>query len=120
MLARLLVWAFLAGLGGAVKFVSASLRDGSYMSPRRFILLLGANVLISGFSGLMGALLLSTITQDHNVHLIAAGMFGYLGTQGLDIIALALRKRASLEPLPISAVIPIPKSVDPAATPKQQ
>lgn len=120
MVARFLVWAFLAGMGGAVKFVSASLRESTVMSPRRFLLLLGANVLISGFSGLMGALLLSTITPDHNFHLIAAGMFGYLGTQGLDIIALALRKRASLDPLPVSAVIPIPKSVDPAASPEKQ
>src|SRR4051794_30635398 len=107
--AKVFAWAFLAGSGGAVKFVSASLKSKTSMSPRRFLLLLGANVFISGFSGLMGALLFSTFSTDHVWQLIASGIFGYLGTQGLDVVALAMNKRiGDGGMLPVSSVIPIP------------
>ncbi len=112
---KVIWWGSLAGVGGAVKFISAALKDPSIMSSPRFFILLGANVFISGFSGLMGALLFATISPDHNLQLIAAGIFGYLGTQGLDIVALTMSKKVSSELLPISSVIPVPASVDPAA-----
>jgi LydA holin phage, holin superfamily III len=112
---KFFLFAVLAGCGGAVKFISASLRTNTTMSPRRFLFLLGANVFISGFSGLMGALIFSTISPDRNWQLIAAGVFGYLGTTGLDVISLALSKRMLGDPLPVSAIIPLPASVDPAS-----
>jgi len=114
--AKLIAWGVLAGAGGAVKFVSAALKNPTLMSSRRFLVLLAANVFISGFSGLMGALLFATISPDHNLQLIAAGVFGYLGTQGLDIIALTMTKKVTNTPPPISSVIPVPASVDPAAS----
>ena len=113
--AKYVIWALLAGSGGAVKFVSAQLRNNQTMSSRRFMLLLGANVLISGFAGLMGAMLFSLFSSEPAAQAIAAGIFGYLGTQGLDNIALTMIKKLTNEPVPISTVIPIPASVDPAA-----
>jgi hypothetical protein len=113
--AKYVVWALLAGAGGAVKFVSASLRNNAAMSSRRFMILLGANMLISGFAGLIGALLFSVISPEPALGAIAAGIFGYMGTQGLDIIALTMSKKITNDAVPISTVIPVPASVDPAA-----
>lgn len=113
--AKIISWGFLASAGGAVKFIAATLKKGTFMSGRRFLFLLGANVLISGFSGLMGALVFSTFTADHTWQLIAAGVGGYLGTTLLDVIALTLTKKITDLPVPISSIIPIPMSVDPAS-----
>jgi hypothetical protein len=113
--AKILSWGLLASAGGAVKFLAAMLRTPEKMSAKRFLFLLGANVCISGFSGLIFALLFSTLSPDRTWQLIAAGIGGYLGTQLLDIIALTMTKKISDMPVPISQVIPIPASVDPAS-----
>jgi len=112
---KLATWGLLAGMGGAVKFISVTLKNKDRMSPQRFLLLLSANVFISGFSGLMGALVFSTLSPDRTWQLVAAGVGGYLGTQLLDVLALAMSRKMRDGPLPISSVIPIPTSVDPAA-----
>ena len=114
-LAKYVLWALLAGAGGAVKFVSAALRNNATMSAKRFLALLTANVFISGFAGLIGALVFSLISPEPALQAIAAGIFGYLGTQGLDIIALTMSKKITNDAVPISTVIPVPASVDPAA-----
>src|SRR4051794_33031002 len=85
---KLLTFGTLAGMGGAVKFISVALRTKDVMSPQRFLLLLGANVFISGFSGLMGALVFSSLSTDLTAQMVAAGVGGYLGTQLLDVLAL--------------------------------
>ena len=114
--AKMISWGVMAGIGGAVKFVSAALKNNQVMSAKRFMTLLTANVFISGFSGLMGSLVFATFSPDHNLQLIAAGVFGYLGTHGLEIIALSMTRRVTNEAPPISSVIPVPASVDPAAS----
>lgn len=112
---KLFSWGVLAGMGGAVKFISVSLRSKDKMTPQRFLLLLAANVFISGFSGLMGALVFSTLSPDRTWQLVAAGVGGYMGTLLLDSLALSMSKKMRDVPLPVSAVIPIPTSVDPGA-----
>lgn len=114
-LAQLGGWFLLAGAGGAVKYVSTVIRSSDRVSNRRFLLLLAANTFISSFCGLIGSLLMSTLTSQWQWHGIAAGVCGYLGTQSLDLVMLALKRK--IEPgLPASAVIPIPPEVDsPAA-----
>lgn len=112
---KLLSWGVLAGAGGAVKFVSASLKSKDAMGPRRFLVLLTANVFISGFSGLIMALVFSTLSPDHTWQLVAAGVGGYAGTQILDVLALTMSRKMRDGPLPVSSVIPIPTSVDPGA-----
>mgnify|MGYP002785381259 CR=1 FL=1 len=108
-------FAVVAGFGGAVKFLSVSLRTNTQMSTRRFLFLLGSNVTISAFSGVMAALIFSQISPDKTWQLAAAGVGGYMGTQLLDIVALAMTKRITEESVPVSAVIPIPASVDPGS-----
>jgi hypothetical protein len=113
---KLLSWGVLAGMGGAVKFISASLKNRDALSPRRFLMLLAANVFISGFSGLMGALVFSTLSPDRTWQLVAAGVGGYMGTLLLDSLALTMSRKMRDGPLPVSSVIPIPPSVDPGVT----
>lgn len=102
-------WGLLAGFGGAVKYVSAVIRGNEVVTNRRFLALLFANIFISSFCGLMGGLVITTITADPTWAYLACGLFGYLGTQGLDILILALKKKVT----PISTVIPIPPHVPP-------
>jgi hypothetical protein len=106
-------WLMLAGLGGAVKYTSTVIRGAERISHRRFLGLLCANIFISSFCGLIGTLLVSTISRSWEWHGIAAGTFGYLGTQGLDVIILTLRKKVGSE-IPLSAVIPLPAVADPS------
>src|SRR3954471_19084954 len=113
--AKIISWGVLASAGGAVKFLAVTLKKGNFMSARRFLFLLLANVFISGFSGLMGALVFSTFTADHVWQLIASGIGGYLGTSLLDVLALTMTKKLTDFPVPVSRVIPIPPSVDPAS-----
>lgn len=107
-------WALLAAFGGAVKYISAVLRTNTLVSNRRFVMLLIANVFISSFCGLMGGLLLTTLTDNITWQYLSCGIFGYLGTQGLDIIVLILKKKIE-PPMPVSAIIPVPSGSDPAS-----
>lgn len=113
-LAQLLAWGLLAGAGGAVRFVSVMMRTKGHISSRRFLVLLVGNVFVSGFSGLIGALAFSTFSSNHIWQMIAAGVFGYGGTQVLDFLALAMQRKVAGTAEPVSAAIPIPPSVDPA------
>ncbi len=114
-LQKLLIWAFLAGGGGGVKFIAGMLRSPEIVSRRRFVTMLLANVTISGFAGLMGALFMSTLTPDPTWQFIAAGIVGYLGTQGLDMIALGVQRKLSHVTPAVSSVMPVPPSMDPGA-----
>lgn len=106
-LAKILIWGFLAAMGGAVKYVSTVIRSPQSISHRRFAALLCGNMFISSFCGLMGYLLITTFTLSWEWHAMAAGLFGYLGTQGLDIVILTLRRK--LDPnTTVSSVVPIP------------
>lgn len=86
-------WLFLALAGGAAKFITSLLKNKEYMSIRRFTVLFVGNVFVSGFGGMMGALVFSTISPDVTQQAVAAGIFGYLGTTGLDAIAQSFKKK---------------------------
>jgi hypothetical protein len=110
-LAQIGTWFLLAGVGGGVKYVSTVIRSPVRVSNRHFLALLSANIFISSFCGLMGGLLMTTLTQDSTWTYLASGLSGYLGTQSLDVVMLALKRK--IEPgLPMSAVIPVPPSVE--------
>ena len=89
-----LIWALLASMGGVARFLSMLLNsDSPPISVRRISFMLGANVFVSGFSGLMGALMMSIVTPDANWHFVSAGVFGFLGAKGLEIIADKISKK---------------------------
>lgn len=85
------LWALLGGTGGAVKvfFAWTKKLPENWKHAAIFLLL---NVFISGFSGYMGAIFASTFTGDDKMHVIFAGIFGYLGVTGLDWISEKIKK----------------------------
>jgi len=89
-------WALLAFMGGAAKFVATTLASKEKLTFRRFMVLICGNVFVSGFGGIMGALIFSTISQDPTMQAIAAGVFGYLGTQGLETITTIYKKKIEI------------------------
>src|SRR3989338_8446163 len=80
-------WIVLAGIGGAVRFLSGNLKDKKPMRPASFLLALLANCIVSGFAGPMTALYVSTMTDDPTWAVIAAGIGGYLGIEMLNLIS---------------------------------
>jgi hypothetical protein len=114
-----LVWGTLAGFGGMVKYISTVIRSSDLVSNQRFVVLLAANAFISSFCGLMGGLLLTTVTDERGWQYLASGIFGYLGTTGLDFILIALKKK--IDPsFPVSAIIPMPANPDAIASQHRQ
>jgi hypothetical protein len=82
-----LLWVAIAAVGGIARYLDAYLRTGT--SPR--LGLLFAHAAVSGFSGYMVAQTVIRISPDWA--LVAAGVGGYLGTQGLDWAASVLKKK---------------------------
>jgi len=86
-----LAWVILAVMGGIARYLDSYLKSGD--APKFGMLL--AHAMISGFSGYMVAQVMLKFQPDWV--LIAAGIGGYLGTQGLDIITELLKKRLNAE-----------------------
>jgi hypothetical protein len=82
-----LLWVFIAAVGGIARYLDAYLRTGT--TPQ--IGLLIGHAAVSGFSGYMVAQTVIRFQPDWA--LVAAGVGGYLGTQGLDWAASVLKKR---------------------------
>lgn len=82
-----LMWVALAMAGGVAKYLDFYLRTG--VMPK--LGLLFAHATVSGFSGYMVAQVVIRFSPDWT--LVAAGVGGYLGTQGLDWAASVLRLR---------------------------
>ena len=80
-------WVILAVLGGLARSLDGYVKSGVF--PR--VSMLAAHIAISGFAGFMMAQLLLKIAPgwEH----IGAGVGGYLGTQGIDWMAQAIKAR---------------------------
>lgn len=90
----LAIWATIAGMGGAARFLTQRLAaDALPLTMGRTIFQLSANCFISGFSGFMGALLMSAFSPEPKWVWAAAGIFGYLGPAGMDILADKISKK---------------------------
>lgn len=82
-----LLWLVLAATGGIAKYIDSYLKTG--VVPR--VGLLVGHAVVSGFSGYMVAQVALRTAPDWA--LVAAGVGGYLGTQGLDWLSTVLKKR---------------------------
>lgn len=82
-----LIWVLVAMLGGIARYLDSYIRTGD--RPRLGLLI--AHALVSGFSGYMVAQ--AVLQFSVNWAMVAAGVGGYLGTQGLDWLATVLRDK---------------------------
>lgn len=89
-------WAALGAFGGVVRVIVAMLRRDKFPPPVKVFWLLFANGLVSGFSGYIGAVGASTVSPNGNLHIIAAGVFGWLGVTGLELLAEKLKSKITL------------------------
>ena len=101
-----LFWFVIAVAGGIARFLDTYLRTGVFPAVGR----MAAHALVSGFSGYMVAQVVMKISPEWT--LVAAGVGGYLGTQGIDWISNALHARieAAIPSIPHSPVEPPPPS----------
>jgi len=74
-------------IGGIARYLDTYLRTAT--TPKFGMLV--ANALVSGFSGYMVAQVALRVEPDWA--LVAAGIGGYLGTQGLDWLSEVLKRR---------------------------
>lgn len=106
-----LIWVLVAMLGGVARYLDSYIRTGS--SPKFGLMV--AHAAVSGFSGYMVA---QTVIQfSTQWALVAAGVGGYLGTQGLDWLATVLRDKVIGGTIPpLSSNDAPPPSVQPSNT----
>lgn len=83
-----LLWSVLAACGGIAKFLAGRLDiDAPLLTTRRFLFLIAANIFVSGFSGLMGSLMVSLISPDPTFQAVSAGVFGFMGAKGIEMLS---------------------------------
>lgn len=81
-----LVWTVL-GIFGGIARIFGKWSETPPESFRAGAFVLALNIFISGFSGFMGATIATQITSNDQLHVIFAGVFGYLGVNGLDYLS---------------------------------
>lgn len=93
-LTNFIIWGILAGAGGLARFLTSRMEEAALpIAKGRFFFLLAANVLVSGFSGLMGALLMSVVTPEQTWHFVSAGVFGFGGAKALEMLSDKLSQK---------------------------
>lgn len=91
--ATVLILSFVAALGGMVRYIALVMDAESPAAPRAFLLRMIGTAVVSGFTGLMMALVVSQLTQDLTWQYVAAGVSGYTGPKTLDMLFAYLRAR---------------------------
>lgn len=90
----LVTWGLLAGFGGVARFLVGRLEPSATQLTRsKFWFLAMANIFVSAFAGIMGALLMSAITPDPTIQFAAAGVFGFMGQKGLETLSEKLTSK---------------------------
>ena len=95
-----LLWVAIAMAGGIARYLDTYLRTGVFPTVGMIV----ANAVVSGFSGYMFAQIVTKVAPEWAV--VAAGVGGYLGTQGIDWVATVIKGR-------VEAAIPGSKPPEP-------
>lgn len=74
-------YAFIAGVGGAARYLNMYLNDGRFFWGNFM-----ANIFISGFSGLMFALVGRSMNLPQEILFIFSGVGGFMGHNALEYI----------------------------------
>lgn len=82
-----LVWTLLGAVGGFSKVLVQLLGMEKLPGWRAILWLLMANSFVSGFAGFLGAIVMQQFTQSDSMHVVAAGISGYMGVAALDIFS---------------------------------
>jgi len=82
-----LLWALLGGVGGLTKVLVQLLGMEKLPGWRSILWLLMANSFVSGFAGFMGAIIMQQFTPNDSLHVVAAGISGYMGVAALDLFS---------------------------------
>jgi hypothetical protein len=93
-----LIWILLAMAGGVARYLDEYLRTSITPSVGK----LCANALVSGFSGFIVAQ--ATLKLSPDWALVAAGVGGYMGTQGLEWISSVLKNRLGVSDAPKNVI----------------
>lgn len=84
------LYTILAACGGGARYLQGYIR-GEAFSPRMFL----ANVVMSGFAGLMFALTARSMSFPPETIYVAAGIGGFMGTSALEFLASLIKSRMS-------------------------
>lgn len=87
------IWVVLGGVGGAAKVFVQLLGTQPLPKWQTVFWLMSANVFVSGFAGFLGAIFATQFTMDGNLHVVAAGVSGYMGVAALDMFSLWLKRK---------------------------
>lgn len=91
----IITWLALAGAGGLARFLASQMDpDAKQLTLKRFLFQALANMLVSGFAGVMGALMMSQIAPEAIIlQHASAGIFGYMGHRSLEAMAEKLNQK---------------------------
>lgn len=91
-----LMWILLGSAGGTAKVFGNWLSSENKPKFTKFLLVIFLNIFISGFTGYLGATVGSMITDIPKWSAIFAGIFGYLGVNGLELLSTWLKVKFDL------------------------
>lgn len=82
------IWGFFAAFGGGARYLNMYLNTGKFLWTN-FI----ANILISGFSGFMFALIGKSLGVSQELLFVSAGVGGFMGHNALEWASVFIIKR---------------------------
>lgn len=85
------IWLGLGAIGGIVRVFFNYLNEPEKPTLGKFLVIVAMNMVISGFSGFIGAIFGSLVNENLKFIVLCAGIFGYLGVAGIEVMAKTLK-----------------------------
>lgn len=81
------LWIALGAVGGAAKVTVKLIGLQKLPTVAQMFWMFVANMFVSGFAGYMGAVIATLATNNDDIHVISAGIAGYMGVAALDMFS---------------------------------